>query len=101
LACRHGGRFRTVTGLESDKGRAARLVAGLFSVALGQRVVTAGIGDSANDEALLTAVDHPYLVARSEQSWANLAVPGLVRTPDPGPLGWNEAIRHLLATRWV
>jgi mannosyl-3-phosphoglycerate phosphatase len=101
LICRHGGRFRTVTGSETDKGRAARLVAGLFSVALGQTVVTAGIGDSANDEGLLTAVDHPYLVARGAQSWAELDVPGLVRTSAPGPLGWTEAIRHLLATRRV
>ena len=97
--CRHGGRFRTVTGMESDKGRAARLVAGLYAVALGQRVVTAGIGDSANDEGLLTSADHPYLVARGAQTWAQLDIPGLVRTADAGPRGWNEAIQHLLATQ--
>ena len=101
LTCRHGGRFRTVTGMESDKGRAARLVAGLYAVALGQTVVTAGIGDSANDEGLLASVNYPYLVARDEQSWADLDVPGLVRTPHPGPSGWIDAIHHLLATRWV
>ena len=99
LTCRHGGRFRTVSGAESDKGRAARLVAGLYSVALGQPVVTAGIGDSANDEGLLTSVDYPYLVAHHERSWAPLDIPGLVRTASAGPCGWNEAIQHLLATQ--
>jgi predicted mannosyl-3-phosphoglycerate phosphatase (HAD superfamily) len=59
--------------------------------------VTAGIGNSANDEGLLTSVDHPYLVAHGEQSWAGGEVPGIVRTPHPGPVGWNEAIQHLLA----
>ena len=99
LTCRHGGRFRTVSGAESDKGRAARLVAGLYSVALGQPGVTAGIGDSANDEGLLTSVDYPYLVAHHERSWAPLDIPGLVRTASAGPCGWNEAIQHLLATQ--
>lgn len=96
LTCRHGGRFRTVTGAESDKGRAARLVAGLFAVARGQSVVTAGIGNSANDEGLLASVDHPYLVALGEKSWAAVEAPGLVRTPHPGPAGWTEAVAHLL-----
>lgn len=99
LTCRHGGRFHTVSGAESDKGRAARLVASLYSVALGQPVVTAGIGDSANDEGLLISVDHPYLVANHERSWAPLDIPGLVRTASAGPCGWNEAIQHVLATR--
>ncbi len=97
LTCRHGGRFRTVTGAESDKGRAARLIAGLFAVALGRTVVTAGIGNSANDEGLLASVDCPYLVALGEKSWAGVEVPGLVRMPHPGPVGWNEAVQHLLA----
>ena len=99
LTCRHGGRFRTVSGAESDKGRAARLVAGLFTVALGQPIKTVGLGDSANDEGLLASVDYPYLVAHDERSWAQLDVPGLVRTSQAGPSGWNEAIQHLLATR--
>lgn len=97
LTCRHGGRFRTVTGAESDKGRAARLVAGLFAVARGQTVVTAGIGNSANDEGLLVSVDRPYLVALGENSWAGVEVPGLTRMPHPGPAGWAEAVAHLLA----
>jgi mannosyl-3-phosphoglycerate phosphatase family protein len=101
LICQHGGRFHTVTGRESDKGRAVRLVAGLFSVALGQSVVTAGVGDSANDEGLLASVDYSYLVARDDQSWAELNVPGLVRMPHPGPTGWIDAMHHLLTTRWV
>jgi mannosyl-3-phosphoglycerate phosphatase len=98
LACRHGGKFRTVSGAESDKGRAARLVAGLFTVALGRPVMTAGLGDSPNDEGLLASVDHPYLIACREHTWAAVDVPNLFRIPRPGPTGWSDAIQHLLAT---
>ena len=96
-----GRTLSAVTGSANDKGRAARLVAGLPAVALGQPVVIAGSGDSANDEGVLAAVNYPYLVARGGQSRANLAVPGFVRTPLPEPTGWIDAIHHLLATRWV
>ena len=101
MTCRSGGRFRRVTGSANAKGRAARLVAGLSAVALGQPVVTAAIGDSANGEGVLAAVNYPYLVARGGQLWANLAVPGFVCTPLPGPTGSIDGIHLLLATRWV
>jgi mannosyl-3-phosphoglycerate phosphatase family protein len=96
LSCRHGGRFRTVTGIGADKGRAARLVAGFYSTAKGMPVVTAGLGDSANDESLLATVDRPYLLARPDGTWAPLQAPGLERVQQAGPHGWHAAILDLL-----
>lgn len=97
LRCRHGGRFHTVTCAGSDKGRAARLVAELFAAAMEGRPATVGLGDSANDVELLTAVDEPYLIAGGSGGFAHLELPGLRRIARPGPHGWSEAIRALLA----
>ncbi len=97
LGLRHGGRFHTVTDLETDKGRAVRLVAELFSRHAGHAIATVGVGDSANDEGLLAAVDHAWLVARPDGSWTPLEITGLRRVPHAGPTGWAEAIRQLLS----
>ncbi len=97
LGLRHGGRFHTVTDLATDKGRAVRLVADLFGRQAGRAVATVGLGDSANDEGLLAAVDQPWLVARPDGAWTPLAIPGLRRVPHAGPAGWAEAIRQLLS----
>ena len=98
LLCRHGGRFHTVTGSGGDKGRAVRLVADLYAQTFGAAVPTIGIGDSANDAAMLAAVDRAYLVAHADGTWADLAVPALRRTAQPGPHGWTEALSAELLT---
>ena len=96
LECRHGGRFRTVTGAGTDKGKALREVIELYARAYGRPVQSIGLGDSANDAPLLAAVDHPYLVAREDGSWANLGIPGLVKVKGRGPYGWVEVVEGLL-----
>ncbi|MDP3068713.1 MAG: HAD-IIB family hydrolase [Opitutaceae bacterium] len=97
LCARHGGRFRTVTGAETDKGRAVRLLTALFATAAGRPVVTAGLGDSANDAGLLAAVDRAFLLPSDQGGWAPLEVPGMRRLARPGPLGWSDAMTELLA----
>ena len=96
LECRHGGRFHTVTGAGTDKGRAVREVIDLYAKAYGRPVQSIGLGDSANDAPLLAAVDHPYLVAREDGSWANLGIPGLIKVKGRGPYGWGEVVERLL-----
>ncbi len=97
LCCRHGGRFRTVTGVEADKGIAVRVVAELCAAAAHQPVITVGLGDSANDEGMLRAVDRPYLLAKDDGTWAAIDIPNLRRLAKPGPRGWRDAILNLLA----
>ena len=96
LECRHGGRFHTVTGAGTDKGRAVREVINLYARAYGRPVQSIGLGDSANDAPLLAAVDHAYLVAREDGTWANLGIPGLVKVKGRGPYGWVEVVEGLL-----
>lgn len=97
LECRHGGRFHTVTGAGTDKGRAVRIVIDLYSRAYGRQVGAVGFGDSANDAPLLAAVDRPFLLAREDGSWAEMSLPDLVRVAGRGPYGWADTVDQLLA----
>jgi mannosyl-3-phosphoglycerate phosphatase len=100
LYCRHGGRFRTVTGATVDKGCAVRIVSDLYSAKAGRQIVTAGLGDSANDDSLLAAVDRPYLLSKMDGTWEPMEHRGLRRIAQPGPRGWHEAIVDLLGAVW-
>ena len=95
-----GGRFFHLTG-DVDKGRAFReLLARLARP--GQRIFSVGLGDSANDISLLTAVDRPIVIPRPggrlDPELAE-ALPRAERAPSPGPAGWNAAASSVLEGR--
>ena len=96
LECRHGGRFHTVTGSGTDKGKAVRAITAMYESAYGREVRTVAVGDSANDRPLLEAVDRPFLVAREDGTWANIGVPHLEKVSGRGPYGWIEITNRLL-----
>jgi predicted mannosyl-3-phosphoglycerate phosphatase (HAD superfamily) len=90
-----GGRFHHLVG-GSDKGRAVRALRSFYEVSRG-RVSTIGLGDSANDEPMLRAVDIPVLVRRPDGSHLEVGdLPGLIIAPSSGPLGWREVVLMLL-----
>ncbi|MBC7349653.1 MAG: HAD-IIB family hydrolase [Candidatus Aminicenantes bacterium] len=93
-----GGRFYHLTG-RNDKGQAVRLLCKLYRLKFG-RIITIGLGDSANDWPLLEAVDYPVLVARPDGSHAKLppGVKNIYKTRKPGPRGWAEAIKYFLSS---
>lgn len=96
LECRHGGRFHTVTGAGTDKGRAVLAIRELYRQAYGREVHSVGLGDSANDIPMLAAVDRPILVAREDGSWADVQLDRMERVRGRGPHGWIEATNLLL-----
>lgn len=97
LECRHGGRFHTVTGAGTDKGRAVREVVALYESAYGRSVNSIGLGDSANDAPLLAAVGHPFLLAREDGTWAPMKRDAVIlRVAGRGPYGWVEVADSLL-----
>ncbi|MGB9907452.1 MAG: hypothetical protein ACPLRR_08720, partial [Candidatus Saccharicenans sp.] len=63
------------------------------------RIVTIGLGDSANDWPMLREVDYPVLVARPDGSHSELPprLKNIYKTREPGPRGWAEAVEHLLS----
>lgn len=89
------GRLQHLMG-GHDKGRAVRLLIERF--ALGKEaVISAALGDGFNDLPMLQAVDHPFLVRQADGGFASgVDFPGLTRTREAGPAGWNEAIMALL-----
>ncbi len=89
-----GGRYYGVTG-NTDKGRAATILIGLFREKLGQ-IETTGIGDSANDLLMLSVMDTPILVQKPGQRWEEIDLPNLKRVKGVGPEGWNQAIKALM-----
>lgn len=96
-----GGRFFHLTGL-NNKGQAALKLLHCYKRQWnldGQPndVETVGLGDSLNDLPLLLAVDHPVLVQKPDGSYDHeIDVPGLLRAPGIGPVGWNHAILTFL-----
>ncbi|MEW6542869.1 MAG: HAD-IIB family hydrolase [Nitrospirota bacterium] len=102
LRCTRGGRFFHLTG-DGDKGRACRLLIDAYRRLApgGDRLVTAGIGDSLNDLPMLAVVDRPVLVRRPDGSYdPEASLPNLLRAPGIGPAGWNQAVRQLLLQKW-
>jgi mannosyl-3-phosphoglycerate phosphatase len=89
-----GSRFYSVSS-RSDKGKAVRIVIGLFQRKLGM-VRTIGIGDSLNDVAMLSVVDLPFLVQKPGNCWEEMEVKNLYRVSGVGPHGWVLALEKLL-----
>jgi mannosyl-3-phosphoglycerate phosphatase len=96
-----GGRFFHLTGA-NDKGRAAETLLRCYRrqwrIEGGtEDCQTVGIGDSLNDLPLLLSVDRPVLVQKPDGSYdPNIDLPGLIRAPGIGPIGWNHAVLELL-----
>ena len=99
LTCTKGGRFYHLLGC-SNKGTACRFLIECYRRELESgsvRLCTIGIGDSANDLPLLSAVDQPILVQRPDGSYdSTVQLPHLIYAPGIGPNGWNTAILNVL-----
>lgn len=90
-----GSRFHHLTG-GNDKGQAVRLLQYLYTKFFGA-ILSAGIGDSHNDLAMLEAVDRPFLVQKDDGSYdPEVKVSGLWFASGIGPQGWKEAVFFLL-----
>ena len=90
-----GGRFHHLTG-GSNKGRAVRALRALFEADRGP-VSAVGLGDSANDEPMLRAVERPVIIRRPDGAHFEAAdLAGLIVTSHPGPEGWREAVLGIL-----
>jgi mannosyl-3-phosphoglycerate phosphatase len=97
-----GGRLFHLMG-ENNKGEAASVLLRCYQRQQRirghmERIETAGIGDSINDAPLLAMVDYPILVQKPDGSYdPDIQLPGMIRAPGIGPVGWNEAVLELLA----
>jgi mannosyl-3-phosphoglycerate phosphatase len=84
----------------SDKGKAARLLMDLYRKEADATLMSVGLGNSANDLALLLAVERPILIRNPDRSWDSTItqnIPGIRKTMSIGPEGWTESVEKLLA----
>jgi len=90
-----GGRFIEVLGKNADKGKAVRILTDMFRREFGE-VVTYGIGNSKNDEPMLKAVDHAYLVKNPDGSWEDIDAE---KVDGIGPEGWRIVIESICSNK--
>ena len=91
-----GGRFFHLIGLQQDKGRAVQVCAEIFDRNLDGGIITMGLGDSANDIALLKSVDIPILLPHDDGTYEPIDIQGLIKAAQPGSRGWNKAILEVV-----
>lgn len=91
-----GGRFRTVIDSSADKGAAIRVFGELWKAQSKEALISFGLGDSENDQELLSNVDWPHLVKRPNGSWAGLSGRRIERVNGVGPKGWVKVAQQLI-----
>jgi mannosyl-3-phosphoglycerate phosphatase len=91
-----GGRFHHLIGVGQDKGVAVRRAMSVIRRNMSQPLCTIGLGDSANDGAMLQSVDVPILIPHPDGSYEDLDVANLRKARHPGSRGWNEMVLEML-----
>ena len=90
-----GNQYCDIT-MGNDKGTAVKILIDTFRKEFTNNVIFFGIGDSRNDESMLSVVDFPMLVQKIDGSWENLQLDKLNRINGVGPKGWEIAFELVL-----
>ena len=90
-----GGQFFDIT-LGNDKGTGVKILIDIFRKEYENNVIFFGIGDSKNDESMLSLMDLPLLVQKSNGSWENLQIDNLEKIKGIGPDGWEIALQLII-----
>ena len=90
-----GGQYFDIT-LGNNKGTAVKTLIDIFCKEYQNNVTFFGIGDSKNDESMLSLMDLPILVQKPDGSWQNLQIANLQKVKGIGPEGWKVALEIIL-----
>ena len=90
-----GGQYFDIT-LGNDKGTAVNILMDIFRKEFTNGVIFIAIGDSKNDESMLSLVDFPMLVQKFDGSWEDLQLKKVKRINGIGPKGWEIALDLVL-----
>jgi len=97
LKITRGGRFFHFIGERQDKGRAVQIATEIISGNINDKVISIGIGDSANDIPMLECVDIPVLIPHPDGSFEDLDINNLMHAGQPGSKGWNQIVIDILS----
>jgi mannosyl-3-phosphoglycerate phosphatase len=89
-----GGRFHLLITKRQDKSSAIKHFIKYYKKNREEDLKTIALGDSANDLSMLQSVDTPILIPHPDGSYMSCDIKGLIRTPYPGPRGWNAALKE-------
>lgn len=79
------------------KGEALKKLTDLYRREYSADIKTAALGDNYNDASMMEAADYPILVERPGGGYADMPdIPGLLKIPGIGPIGWNEGVKGVL-----
>lgn len=91
-----GGRFLHVGG-DTDKGKAMKWLAEVYSKQYGASVTTIALGDSGNDNAMLEAADIAIQIKSPTHEFPILTTnKQSIKSTEYGPKGWAECISKTL-----
>ena len=90
-----GNQYFDIT-LGNDKGTAVKILIDAFCKEFTNNVIFFGIGDSRNDESMLSLVDFPMLVQRFDGNWENIQLDKLQKINGIGSRGWEIALELVL-----
>ena len=90
-----GGQYFDIT-LGNDKGTATKILMEIFRKEYENNVIFFGIGDSKNDESMLSLMNHSILVQKPDASWQNLRIDNLQKVKGIGTRGWEVALEIIL-----
>jgi mannosyl-3-phosphoglycerate phosphatase len=90
-----GNQYFDIT-LGNDKGTGVNILINAFRKEYENNVIFFGIGDSRNDEPMLTLVDVPMLVQKFDGNWEKLQLDKLQRINGVGSKGWEIALELVL-----
>lgn len=91
-----GGRFLSVMG-QFNKASAMQWLVRRYQTQ--EPLLTVALGDSPNDEAMLQAADIAVVIQSARSAQLEVNQPRwIIRTTQPGPTGWQEAMERILAS---
>ncbi len=97
LMIAQGGRFYHMMG-QNDKGASVKILKKLYTNSYpDKKIRTVGLGDSANDIAMLSNVDLPVVIRKKTGQWERIkGIDHVVYSNEAGPRGWAESIHAIL-----
>lgn len=90
-----GNQYFDIT-VGNDKGTGVSILIDTFRKEYANKVIFFGIGDSRNDEPMLTLVDIPFLVQKFDGNWDDLQFDKLHRINGIGVKGWEIGLELVL-----
>ena len=94
LAVIQGGRFYHLITKGQDKAAAIARVKQMYEAKDAEKYTALALGDGANDISMLKCADRAFLIPKTDGSYLECEISGLIKAPYPGPKGWNTVLKE-------